>query len=516
MRQHLRLACLLAMVVSAGWAQTPVVTHNATKPVAPGDVIEIEAVGQAGASATFRFQRQNRSWPMVETPAGRYRAEYVVRRDDDINNMAVAVSLRLPNGNVLTGSAGNAIGTAAVAAAATPDVEVRSVDMQPNVPVRAGATIRINVDATPNCQVTATAAGLFANLELTERNQGRYTGSWVVPDRRDLSLVQPTCFLRLTRDGRSAVVPVLEFLAVDNVAPVVMATLPFDGEVHPLGLDAIAVAYDDTGGVDLDLAKSQILVDGTNVANGAKALNGWVSCRLGRALNAGRHQISATLTDKAGNTSTTLTTTFTVAETAANVAVTHNATRALSPGDTITVRVTGPAGARVTYSIGNTVSNAPMTERRAGEYQAEYVVRRNENLGNQYVVVNFEHQGRRMQVRSATPVPGDQRTQTLVPPTFTSPANNATVDGPTALRGTATAGARVEITIDSLARVAGFLEMRGDTIKLAAVVNADGQWATAPVAFERPALAGQTTFTIVAVTVQGDKRSEPTTLKILR
>jgi len=518
MRQIMRWASLVVLLVGASWAQAPVVSHTATKAVQAGDVFQIAATGQANATATFQFQGMPRAWPMTEAGAGRYTAEYTVRRGEDLNNKSLTVSLRLADGRVLTGVAPNNIGQAPEEKAATStEVVVRSIEVTPKTWVRTGGTVTINVEGTPQCAVSATAAGLFNGLALTERSAGRYVGTWTVPAGNTLSVSQPTFFLRLAQNGRSTVVPINEFIGVDCVPPTILATLPFAGDDNPTGLDTLAVAFDDADGSDLDLAKSQIVIDGTNVTDRGRVQSGWISIRLNQPLATGRHQLVVTLVDKAGNASAPTTAQFSVSDAWSAMAISHNAhLRPLEPGDGLVVRFKGLPGGVATLTIGDAVKNAPMNEVRPGEYEIEYVVRRGDKMADQYAVVNFELGGRRAQVRATTPFPATVKTTTLVAPVFTAPTNGSTVQPSTALRGTATPGAKVEITIDSLAIVAGFLEMRGDTIKLTATVNADGQWATAPVTFERPALAGKTTFTIVAVTVQNDKRSAPTTIKVDR
>lgn len=514
MRRVSRWAILVALAIGAAGAQDVVVRHNVPRSVQAGDVIQIAATGPAGATATFQFQGQTQTWPMQEAPAGRYAADYTVRRLDDINDKIVTVTLRLPNGRVLTGTAPNHIGRPVPDSTLPTDIVVNSVDVRPKTWVRTGGTVTITVDGTPHCVVTATAGGLFDKLVLAERQEGRYSGSWTVPARGELTVSKPTAFLRLAQNGRSGVVPIDEFPGVDTVPPVVLATLPFEGESYATKLDTVAFAFYDAGGSDLDMAKSQFVVDGTNVIAQGNMQSGWITSRLNKPLAAGRHQMAITLVDNAGNAAQPVTASFTVGDASTAMAVTHDATRALEPGDTLTVRLTAPTGAKATYSIGAVVTNAPMTETATGEYIGRYTVRRNDKMADLWVVVDVELAGRHMQVRSATQLPGAQRAMTLVAPTFTAPLDGATVQAQTVLRGTATPGAKVEITIDSRALVAGFLETRGDTIKLTAAVNADGQWSTAPVAFERPALAGKTTFTIVAVTVQDAKRSGSTTIKV--
>ena len=528
----MRLTRFLSLIAisTALWAQPAViVAHDATSAVQAGDVLQVEVRGPAGGVASFQIEGINRVWPLHEERDGLYTADYTVRRNDNLNNKLLTATVKTGGGQLYRGEAPNRIGTPVPVVTLPPstgaagELQVRSIDVQPRDWLKAGGVASFEVVGTPGSRATLTAPGYFTNLPLSERVPGRYSATWTVPSGRGVLPGQPALLARLTRNDQSAIRLSGEQLRVDTVAPVVLACVPGNDENLALGQTELQVAYDEGNGSDLDRTRCTFYVDNQAQSERARYGDGLVTLRLPTALAPGRHRWGLTLVDRAGNVAQSVTNTFTVVGPTANLEVRHSATTAPQPGEVVTVTFTGPTGGRASFSIGTVATDQPMTETRQGVYTGEYVVRRTDRLAGLPVVVNFaDGAGRRQQVRSDQAIgqvdngraPGTSGA--LAAPVITSPTANSTVEEQTALRGTAPAGARVEIVVEGTARVAGFLEMKVDPIKLAAVVNGEGVWATAPVRFERPALAGRTTYTITAVTVSGDRRSEPTVIKVER
>ncbi len=524
--RHLHVGLALLLLASVARSQDITVTHDANSPVQPGDVINITAKAPAGATGTFQIEGLKRNYPLVEGPAGWYTSDFTVRRGEVVNDRRLSATFQLRDGQVLRAEAPNRIGTTPppttpTVAPTASDLTVVKSEIKPTTWVKAGDTISMGVVATPQSTVTVTAVGLFRDVKLEESRAGNYMGSWVVPRQPDLTISQPTFFVKVTKDTRTLIVPFNGTVMVDTAPPTIIAVTPADQDVYTTSLKQITVVYTDRDGSNQDKSKLRINLDGTDVAVTAAESNGVITCALPRALSVGRHQLSVTLVDLVGNKSEPVNSTFNIIPGTTALDISHDATADLQPGDSFGVRLNAQTGGRASFTIGTVVVDSPMAEVAAGHYEGSYTLRRNDKLAGLTVVITYvAPDGTRQQIRSnvrgAAPGRTPAATGVLAAPVITAPTAGATVTQPTALRGTATPGAKVEITIDSLAVVAGFMEMRGDTIRLTATVNGDGQWATAPVTFERPALAGKTTFTIVAVTTQNDKRSEPTTIKVER
>lgn len=91
--------------------------------------------------------------------------------------------------------------------------------------------------------------------------------------------------------------------SVDTIAPVISAPTPVDGSVFANGKPAISAQYQDAGGVDI--AKVQLMIDGTSVNSSAVVSSTGISYQPTVALADGRHTIALTVVDMAGNSSQT-------------------------------------------------------------------------------------------------------------------------------------------------------------------------------------------------------------------
>lgn len=57
-------------------------THDGNRQLQPGDVINFTVMADKGGAAVVKFQKSEREIRLTENPAGTYKGEYVVRRDD--------------------------------------------------------------------------------------------------------------------------------------------------------------------------------------------------------------------------------------------------------------------------------------------------------------------------------------------------------------------------------------------------------------------------------------------------
>ncbi|MCW5935816.1 MAG: hypothetical protein KIT11_00725 [Fimbriimonadaceae bacterium] len=88
-------------------------SHNGIRTLKPGDVIQFNVVGRAGSSAVVHLQKNDREIPLREISTGKYRGEYTVRGDDDINGEVATVTLTNSNNQTTTMQASYEVGKAA-------------------------------------------------------------------------------------------------------------------------------------------------------------------------------------------------------------------------------------------------------------------------------------------------------------------------------------------------------------------------------------------------------------------
>ncbi|NSW57653.1 MAG: hypothetical protein HPY44_16705 [Armatimonadetes bacterium] len=342
-------------------------------------------------------------------------------------------------------------------------------------PVRKRESVNVTLQGTPGGTATFDIGHAVQGVPMTEGPAGTYKGSYRVED--NLLTVAQRVRGNLVVNGVSAPsVLSKQMVTIDTDTPRFVDMSPAKGARLARGPIQITVGYTDRKGPGVDPTRVTLKLDAKDVTNQAIVTDSQLTY-TGPELAPGAHKYEVTIVDYADN-SRTETVDFTVlASTAAIVAVTHNATGPLAPGDTLTVVLEAAAPGRSAYFIIGANWRRVNMERQANTsiYTGQYVVTADDRIDAAPVVgYLIDQAGRTHQLQAEKTV-----TITTALPTqlrIVSPAEgyrHVNLDEKLVVSGRAAPGSRVRVTV----RYSYFLstkDLHRDTV----TANNMGQWQT--------------------------------------
>jgi hypothetical protein len=394
------------------------------------------------------------------------------------------------------------------------EVRIDSLQVEPTGFARGGTELRVTMRGTPGGHATYSIPGVAEAIEMRESAAGVYVGPFVIPTDRDFNVSSANIVGRLVVNGKEKLAQSQDAVSIDTHVPELTAITPEPGTRVTRSRPNISVTFDDKSGSGIDPSSVRIRLDDKDVSDDAQISSQFVSYRPDAALAAGRHDVSIAAKDRAGN-SVTKTWSFRMAAGAEIIKSFTFAAESdtLLPGTDMTFTLIGEPGGKATFSIGDRLQNAPMTETQPGRYLATYTIRRNDNFANTPVVAKLVTKtGETFTAEATNPLNIDRP---LEPPVFTSPEEDAKVGGKLVLKGKAAPGSVVRIKIEYRKTALGVIDLRGTVADLEVTADSKGYWETESIDMSTGIGSGPTTFTVTAVTVgANDKMSDPATLKL--
>jgi len=268
--------------------------------------------------------------------------------------------------------------------------EIYAVYHDATRPLRRGEVLTIRVSATPDAdRVTASVGTAITNIELTEREPGRYLGAVTID--RDIRLTNVPVYATL-RDGnvvRQA--ESVQRLSVDTRPPQysLLTEAPAETFLHnyPIGL---SFSDDDSG---IDIRSIRLLLNGQDVTDRAQITDREIHYDA-VDLPYGTSTFRLEVYDRAGNASTREWQVTVREKPPLVLSVTHDANTMLKRGDTLTIRVIGTAGAdEARARIGNTITDIRLKEEKPGRYERQITIKDDIHADDVYVYAVLHRNG---------------------------------------------------------------------------------------------------------------------------
>jgi hypothetical protein len=355
-------------------------------------------------------------------------------------------------------------------------------------------------------------------LQEDPNTPGLYTGQYTVRAGDNILSGRVTAFLR-NEAGQEASQQSRTPVTIDTVLPRITTTAPPDGANVASTEPNIVVYANDIGGSGL--ARATAVINGQPVSPEEISVSPTsVSIVPNRPL-AGQVTVRVNVADAANNSASTTFSFFadTMGGTNFITSVTHNATRALQPGDVVQVSISAPAGGRASIDVvgsNNRVvaQNIPATEIAAGRYRANYTIQANTTEPQLLLRARFvDATGRISAADAAAPVAltGD----TTGPVTIVLPLESDRVASPLVIRGRANPNATVEIAVTAQGVRYFVFEYKTELATQQVQADLRGEWATPPINLPRPNNVSNITYSITAAqTDAAGRRSEPVTVTV--
>ena len=395
--------------------------------------------------------------------------------------------------------------------------------------LRAGAVINVTVRGTPNASGTFTVLTGQNEQPLNEdpARPGVYTGTYTVRAGENILNGYVTAFLR-NNAGQEAILQSRTPLTIDNIAPRITSTAPRNGAFANSNQPNIVIYANDIGGSGL--ASANVSINGQRLQPEEITVSPNSVSIVPVEPISGQTSVRATIFDAAGNSAST---NFSFTADGNNPtgnngtgligSVTHNATRALYPGDRVSVIITAPAGGRAWFDVlgdGDRVisRNIPLTEDAAGgRYRGSFTIPDTVNDLELNIRGRYEDTGGGIDVVDATaPIQlagGATNASTRI--NITTPRDEDTVGSPLTVRGNATPGATVEVSIRAEGVRYYIFEYKEELGTQQIQANNNGSWATQAIALPRPRNVSGLKYVITAVQIDNaGRRSEPVTVTV--
>lgn len=403
----------------------------------------------------------------------------------------------------------------------TPQIQL--VQHSATTPLKAGARLDVTVRATPGLRASFSLGTKVQNVALVENpaQPGVYSGSYTVKAGDDV--------LEGRVSARILAASGAEFLAqgevpvtLDTVAPRLVGTFPANGAQISVAQPNIAIFADDLGGSGLGRANIDLLTGGganPTVTRIAATVAPPTSVNaVAPATLSGPVDVRAAILDKAGNV---LRVNFGFNVTAAGAgditSFSHGANRALGAGDDVPLALLAPPAGRATFDVisgANTIArDVPLVEVEAGKYRATYRVPASA-VGNLRFIGKFSSgDGQTSQLEATTRVQISGLPTRL---TIQTPNDADRVTSPLTVRGQASPGATIDVSLRADGTQFFILEYKQELGVQQVRADANGNWTTN---LELPALRNVSglKFTISATqTDAAGKSSEPISVTVTR
>lgn len=387
---------------------------------------------------------------------------------------------------------------------------------------KAGDTISVVVRGTPGLRGTFELGNRANAVNLRERanRPGEYIGTYTVRAGDDILKGRVT--VRLAgKNGQDVTQQSQDDITIDTVAPRIVGTYPTNGETINNDQPNITIYADDLGGSGLAPSTISITSGGETFEAEATVAQMTLRAVSPRALS-GRVQVSAEVSDEAGNTATS-NFSFTIrgGDNGPINSIFHNANRVLQAGDVLTVDMIAEEGGRATFDLvdaddRNVSQGNAMTEVGQGRYRGTYTIRERDS-GQLKVIGRFRDANNKTTTSEAgTTVEVVGGTDaTLTAPTITSPVDGSRVDAQTTVRGRGTPGSIIDVSIRAEGTQYYVFEYKEEIGTAQVKVRNNGIWETQPLNLPAPRNVTGLRYVITATQTDGaDRTSEPATITL--
>ncbi|MEO7242523.1 MAG: hypothetical protein ABIW85_06380 [Variovorax sp.] len=278
----------------------------------PGSRLSIRVVGTPRGQARLRIGGVRESIALREVRPGVYIGRYTIKRRDRIDDDSQVRAILRSAGrtaaadytitDAMSGS-GVAASPQAVLPPLPPQQRIDRFTMAAIDRIEPGSELRFALDGPPSASVLVDLPGVANDVALREIRPGHYEGGYTMRRSDNLNPSRPiVATLRVggrvvTANLAAAVMPP----SPDNRPPNVVNLTPREGDVVPGGPSIqIAANFDDRGGSGVDPASVRIILSGRDITPDAQINPKSFNYRA--SLPPGRHTVTVTARDRAGNT----------------------------------------------------------------------------------------------------------------------------------------------------------------------------------------------------------------------
>ncbi|MCC6404601.1 MAG: hypothetical protein IT207_11395 [Fimbriimonadaceae bacterium] len=408
-----------------------------------------------------------------------------------------------------TGNTGNAGNTGTNA--------ISSIEFQPRGWSTVGGQIQVTLRAPSGGRSFFSMPGVVEEFAMSEVSAGVYRGTYSVPEPSLKTLqVDGVPVIGVFRlDGKEHVRQADQGARIDNVKPSVTSPTPADKATINDPRPSVSALVNDLSGSGINTAGLKVTLDAKDVSADATVTKDFVALRPAQPLAAGKHNVTVTARDVAGNVQS-LTWSFTISSAPSLVkSLSHNGIRALKPGDVVQFNLEAQAKGQAVVTLVKNKRTVPMREVTPGRYQGEYTVRRDDDFADETAIATFTAaNGQKLDFEAPRKV-GSTASTTLGEPQVTSPKAGATVTSPLTITGTAPGAAQVKIKVTYRTVLAGNFPLGGTLYQQALKTDANGGFEAKDIDVSLRIKGSDTTYTIevVGVTSAG-KESKATTVVV--
>lgn len=366
-----------------------------------------------------------------------------------------------------------------------------------------GGAIKFTLTGTPGGTATVQIPGATDEVPMTETSPGTYTAEVDFPAGRPMALMNAIAVAKLKVGDGTRVTVLSNPINIDTQPPVLTSIWPKDTLVPELRPTVNALFTDGVGpGVAPDGVT--LMVDGNNVTSNCQVGSTYIHYTPSDDLAPGAHTCDLKVVDGAGNV-TEKTWSFTTSR-AMDLAksISADIPPNCHPGDKILITMIGAPNSQATCSIGDRVTNLPMTESSPGMYSATYVVQPGDHFWNDRVCGQIHTQDNQT-FTLTSPQSVTLRYGPPVVPVWTAPAIDAVVGDNVTLQGTAPPNSQVHIWVEYHSHVGPNLPVSGRLYDTIVDADSNGNFSTGQIKLD-PGLAASTgmKFTAHAVAIGWD------------
>ena len=400
-------------------------------------------------------------------------------------------------------------------------VDVTSFTTNADKPLRAGDVMVATLAGSPSGKADFSIPGVADNVPMNEISPGVYEGRYTIP--KNVSAANAAVLGRLVRAGvTSALIQAPNRLNLDSQPPKVTDFGPAQGATvesqHPL----IYATLSDGSGTGINPNATKILVDGKDLTGDASLTPSLFTLKPADALASGPHTVNVSVADAAGNVQTaswsfkvstgTIVRSFTTNEPAGQT---------VGAGSTIVFTLNAQPGGKATATVGGLQKDIPLTENSPGVYTGEYTVKAGDSTADAPVSARFVARDGTVVTSNLT----SNLTVTAGPPPAPrilepKDADYINADSPLTVRGKATPGSTVRVTVSYESKaLGGILPVRGQSATKDVTATKDGDWTAEDLSLKVRSLFGanrDTVFTITATRLDssGKPASDDTTITV--
>jgi len=410
-------------------------------------------------------------------------------------------------------------------------IEAKSVDAAPPAPaadlrvssfthdageiLKAGDEVHITLVGTPKANATFDAGAVAKDVPLKEDPQrpGRYSATLIVP--KGVTAKDVPVIGQVRQENRSSpLIQAARVLNVDSEPPHIADFAPKDQTDTTNQQPDIYVELSDGSGSGVDPRSVRVEVGGKDVTDQVKTTPRFLLYSPRDPFKPGRVPVSVSLRDMAGNP-VQASWIFMVKPAPVSVqSISHDADRALRPGDLVTVTVKGQPKSKATFNIGDVATGVPLREDENGVYTGTYRVKAGDRAVKAPLSVDFVTPAG-TKVRQEASAPVNIVTGKVETPVITPPRGKLRLDEELVIEGTAAPGTKVVVEILFEGKAFGALPVRGTFGSREATADKTGRWITEPFEARLPLGTRRPVLKVRAVAVDAaGTQSEPTELEL--